>query len=413
MYVPNGIRMNRWKPTTTGANYALPPILSPLATVKQDINVISGLANYPASVTQKEFAGSHARGTGSLLTQTPLTFGTSNLQNGKSLDQIIADQMSGKTALPSLELGFREGSASGNCEDGYSCSYLHNLSWRDGNTPMKKIAKPDQAFQRLFTTTGGSIPAELNQDRSILDSVQERIGTLNKQLGRDDKAKMDQYLTSVREVEKNLPAGGGASSGSCPISTAPVATQDYEQTTKQFLDLMALAFQCDKTRVITYMMEDSLDTPARYSFLGVSDNFHELSHHGGSTAKLDKIETINTWEVKQFYYLVNKLKSINEGDRSLLDNCIMLFTSEFGDGDNHYHWDLPMLMAGKGGGYLKTGLHVSYPIFSKDSPAPSLKDRPLADLFLTVLGAYGINQSTFGSTGTSAYGKSLLTEIKA
>lgn len=418
MYVPNGIRMERWKPSTTGTGWAMPPILTSLESHRNNINVISGLANYPASVTEERWAGSHARGTGALLTQTPLVSGTSNLVNGKSLDQVIADHLRGQTTLPSLELGAREGSSSGNCEDGFSCAYLHNLSWRDGETPMKKIISPNQAFIRLFggDTTGGTVAPIANpiSDASILDVVKERIGELNRLLGSADQAKLDQYLTSIRETEQNLPNEPPVVGGSCPEQSAPSDLSSYEGGVSQMIDLITLAFQCDKTRVITYMLEDSLNTPARYSFLGVNDGFHSISHHGGSSSKLDDIETINTWEVEQFASLMDKLSAIQEGDGTLLDNTFMLFTSEFGDADDHYHWDLPMLTGGKACGYLKTGQHIAYNIASRNNPEPSLDDTPMANLFLNVLEAFNINQTTFGTIGSGQpYGTSTLSEIKA
>ena len=420
-YVPNGIRMDRWKPSTTGTAYTMPPILSSLERHRSELNIISGLANYPASVTNERWAGSHARATGALLTQTPLVSGSSNLVNGKSLDQVIADEMQGKTVLPSLEIGAREGSSSGNCEDGFSCAYLHNLSWRDGNTPMKKIVSPNQAFERLFKSdstgggTTGPVVSNPISDQSILDKVTARIDELNRLLGSEDKEKLDQYLTSIREVEKNLPSEGTPISvGACPLESAPNDASNYQDTVDQMIDLIALAFQCDKTRVITYMMEDSLNTPSRYGFLGVNGSFHEISHHGNNTGNLNDIETINTWEVERFAILMDKLASIPEGDGTVLDNSFLLFTSEFGDADDHYHWDLPMLTAGKAGGYLKTGQHVSYNISSRNNPEPSLDDTPMADLFLNVLEAFDINQSTFGSIGNGQpYGTSTLSEIKA
>lgn len=421
MYVPNGIRMDKWTPTSTGSGFAMPDILASMERHRSHMNVISGLANYPASVTEERWAGSHARGTGALLTQTPLVSGSSNLVNGKSLDQVLADSLRGQTALASLELGAREGSSSGNCEDGFSCAYLHNLSWRDGDTPMKKIISPNQAFQRLFggdstgvDDSGGSNVSNPINDGSILDVVKERIAELNRQLGASDQAKLDQYLTSIREVELNLPPEIIVAPGTCPAQSAPNDASSYQDNVSQMLDLIALAFQCDKTRVITYMLEDSLNTPARYGFLGVSDAFHSISHHGGNSTKLDKIQTINTWEVEQFALLLDKLAATPEGDGSVLDNSFLLFTSEFGDADDHYHWNLPMLTAGKAGGYLRGGQHISYQVNSRNNPEPSLSDKPMANLFLNVLEAFNVNQTTFGSIGNGqAYGTSSLLEIKA
>jgi hypothetical protein len=179
------------------------------------------------------------------------------------------------------------------------------------------------------------------------------------------------------------------------------------------LDLIALAFQCDRTRVITFMMEDALDTPAQYGFLGVSGGYHNISHHGGDADNLAAIETICTWEVEQLAYLLDRLVAMKEGDGNVLDSSIVLFASEFGDGDDHFHWDLPVLTAGRAGGRFKTDQHVTYAMKSRDQPEPSLSDRPMADLFLNILGAFDIERDTFGTTGDEPYGKAPLAELEA
>jgi hypothetical protein len=432
VYAPNGIRMDTYRPKVAGAAWEITPTLEPLRPLKGDVTVISGLANYPASIVSKEFAGSHARGAGALLTQAPLAFTSgSNIKNGVSLDQVLAAQLKTQTALSSLELGIRAGSAGGDCEDGFSCAYLHNLSWSTPTSPMKKLVDPRAVFQRLFAAgvpqpppSGG--PARPDNtaayEASLLDLVALRSQELQKRLGRSDRAKLDEYFTMVRSVEERLrklpmpPAGGGPAmpvAAQCAPGPEPAAgLPSYAAHVDVMLDLMTLAFQCDQTRVITFMMEDSLDTPARFGFLGVSGDHHEISHHGGSAQKLAQLAIIDRWYAGRYAYFLGKLKALKEGDASLLDNCIVLYTSEFGDGDDHYHWDLPVIVGGKAAGRFRTGQHLVYPHSGSGGPS-NKSDMPLANLYLNVLQAFGINQSTFGTDGSNPYGTRPLAELWA
>ena len=432
VFAPHGMHMPGWTPKQTGSGYALTPILQPMAGLQGDFNVVSGLANYPASITTKEFAGSHARGAGALLTQSPLRFTASkDIQNGISLDQVIANHIKSQTRLPSLELGVVSGSATGNCEDGYSCAYLHNISWNSPTTFMPKETKPRALFDRLFTgglTNPSPAPSPaaptpvdtkaLRYRKSVLDLVSEETKRLSRRLGSRDRAKMDEYLTSVGELQRRLdefekqntapkPVAAACTPGTPPSDAKP---ESYEQHLKLISDLIVLAFQCDTTRVVTFMQEDPFNSRS-FSFLGVSGNHHDISHHGGDSKKTSAQQTINTFEVTQFAYLVDRLKQVQEAEgESLLYNSIVLFTSEFGDGDDHYHWDLPMLVAGNAGGRFATGRHIAYPHRGKGGPA-NKEDMPMANLFLNVLAAYGIETPTFGTTGSEPYGTKPLAEL--
>jgi hypothetical protein len=431
-YVPNGIYMQKWRPAAAGTAYELTPLLQPLAPYRAQMNVISGLANYPASIVTKEFAGSHARATGALLTQTPLAFTAgAGVKNGVSLDQVIAAQLGAATRLPSLQLGTRAGSTAGDCEDGFSCAYLHNLSWQSGNTPLRKQTSPKDVFDRLFaagvptpmppgTPTPRPDPTAL-YDQSVLDLVANRAADLKKRLGRSDQQKLDQYFTVVRELEMRIARtmtptmpGGGTTPPPASCSATPPAklgapSMTYQEHLDLMADLMVLAFACDQTRVITFMAEDALDGSRSFSFLGVSGQHHEISHHGGSADKLAKLEIIDLFEVQRFAYLLGKLQAATEGGESLLARSIVLFTSDFGDGDDHYHWDLPVLLAG-GGSRFKLGQHINYRHSGPDGPS-NKTDMPMANLFLNILHAFGIEQSSFGSDGTNPYGTKPLAEL--
>jgi hypothetical protein len=428
-FVPNGLYMEKWRPKATGAAWETTPLLKPLEPYRADFSVVSGLANYPASIVSKEFAGSHARGTGALLTQAPLAFTSgSAVRNGVSLDQVIAAKLKSETRLPSLQIGTRAGSTSGSCEDGFSCAYLHNMSWADATTPLRKQTNPRDVFDRLFANgfpapmTGPAMPAPSDNtalyDRSVLDLVASRGADLRKRLGATDRQKLDQYLTMVREVESRIarvppskPTPPAAACTNLPPERLNRASMSYQEHLDLMADLMVLAFACDQTRVITFMAEDALNGTRSFSFMGVSGEHHEISHHGRSADKLAKLEKINLFEVERFAYLLERLRTTMDGAESLLARSIVLFTSDFGDGDDHYHWNLPVLVAGRGGGAIKTGVHVAYP--HSGSSGPSNKtDMPMANLFINFLHAFGIEQNTFGSDGEAPYGTKPLAELQ-
>ncbi len=405
--VPHGVHMPSWTPSAEGSSYTLPPILQSLAPYKSELFVLSRLANHPASITNQEFAGSHARGSACMLTQTPLKRTTGNdVRNGVSMDQVAANALKAYTRFPSIELGVNSGSATGDCEDGYSCAYLNNISWNTPTTFMPKEVNPRALFDRLFaaglpsSTPDAAAERRRRHESSILDLVAGQTQQLQARVGRTDRLKLEEYLTSVRELERRLDDVVPPSATTCTPGPAPTDKPgDYEAHVRLMFDLMTLAFQCDLTRVATFMMENPFNRRS-FSFLGVSGNHHELSHHGGSASKHAALEKINVWEVQQFAYFLGKLRAVQEADGTLLDNSTIMFTSEFGDGDDHYHRDLPVLLAGRGGGAFKPGRHIRL-----------ASQTPLANLYLSMLGAVGVNVGTFGSDGTNPYGTQPLSEL--
>jgi hypothetical protein len=462
--LPDGVRMDAWTPKQSGADYSMTPILMPLAAHKSRFNVVSGLANTPASVVSGDiFAGSHARATGAMLTQMPLTFTSgNNIKNGISVDQVIANYLKQQVPglrLPSLELGTVFAGATGNCEDGYSCAYLTNLAWSGPTTHLPKETNPRAVFDRL-TQGGLPMPSGMTAPppmaagaaplvdkaslyrKSILDLVAGDTRELMGKLGKGDRDKLSDYLDSVNELDRRLqaltPAGGTALAASgmqlatstCQAIPAPVDgtylgrersknTYQYPDLLRAMNDLMVMALQCDLTRVITFMSEIPLNTQTNFSFVGVdSSNYHdEITHHGGNPDKLAGIQKVNTFYAEQFAYFLDKLAAIQDVDgSSVLDNSVILFTSEFGDGDNHFHFDLPVLVAGGGGGRFKTGRHIAYPSMA-DRGAGSMEtarrnDMPLANLYISVMQAFGMDVSTFGSVdGTAPYGTKPLVEL--
>lgn len=411
VYSPNGFLMPQWTPTGAGAAWTLSPLLAPLAAFKSDINVITGLGNYTASLTNI-FGGSHTRACGSLLTQCPIASPdvSDDIQNGISLDQILAGQIGAQTRFPSMEVGTRASSLTGNCEDSFSCAYNNNISWSGPSTPQVKQVNPRDIFNRLFMDLPmGPNPVPQAPDntalyqKSILDVVIGRADALRLKLGKTDRAKLDQYLTSVREVEMRISrlVDGGLTLRECVVPAPPRdSTQEqipFQEHLDLLSDLIALAFQCDVTRIGTFMFEHSFSDVRSFNFLeGVTARHHEITHgnHADQEAK------INTFYIQRFAYLMNKLKSIPEGDSNVLYNSVVYFTSEFGNAHAHDHRGLAMLVAGHAGGKFKTDQHIVYPLAPGDGQGVDGRghrdDTQLAHLHLSTLRAFGMEQPSFG-----------------
>ena len=387
-YVPNGIRMSAWTPATTGTGFVLPPILEPLAPVRDEVLVLSNLANRPA---RDSVPGDHARGTGSFLTCVNVRrTGGADILNGISMDQVIAQAIGSATALPSLQLGTDGGGSTGDCDSGYSCAYARNISWAGPQSPLAKETNPQSAFDRLFQGGDASLSAAERERRrrqrlSILDAVREDAARLRLRLGPSDRHKLDEYLTGVRELELRIAATGN---GVCEASE-PEEPADHPARVRAMIDVIVLAFRCDHTRVVTFM-QGNAGSNQTYPQLGVFDGHHQISHHQGDPTKLGWLEAIDRWEIEQFAYLLQQLHAIQEPGGSLLDSALVFFSSEIEDGDAHRHTNLPVLVAGRGGGASLPGRHVRY-----------ATEQPLANLFLGMFQAYGISRPSFGADGTA------------
>ena len=409
MYVPNGVHMQDWTPTATGTSWELPWILEPLKPFQKDLNVLTGLALDKAK-PNGDGPGDHARAQASFLTgrQARKTNGA-DIRVGQSADQWIAGRVGEQTKFSSLELGIEGGRQAGNCDSGYSCAYQSNFSWRSDTTPNAKEIDPKLVFGRLF---GSGTAKEQDAQRikreqynkSILDFVREDAKSLTNQLGANDQRKMDEYLSSVRELEIRIDKARQVkdSKPAMPpgISAPTGIPKDVQAHMRIMADLMILAFQADLTRVVTFpFANDGSNRP--YPFLNVKigeknetvrEGHHDLSHHGGDKTKHAKIRRINRFHIEQVAYILGKLKSIKEGDKSLLDQSMIVYGSGIGDGNRHNHDDLPILVAGHGGGHLQTGRHLK---FSKDTP--------LMNLYLAMFQRLGCPTKSFGdSTGVLA-----------
>jgi hypothetical protein len=388
-YVPNGIQSSGWTPERTGAGFDLKPILLPLEAHQNRIRVISGLRNDPA---RPDGPGDHAAGTGSFLTAAHCykTEGA-GIRNGISIDQVIANQIGNEHRFRSLALASEGGGNAGGCDSGYSCAYSRNISWVSETTPAPREARPSVLFTRLFGSAAAQITAEeraLNRSlkRSILDYVHADAQAIQPRLARADQRKLDQYLTAVREVERQLDLGANQQ---CDPGTIPGYGADVPTHVHQMIDLMVLAFQCDLTPVITYMLGNA-GSNRPMPHLGIADGHHTISHHQNNPEAISKLERIAAWELEQVAYLVRRLATTQDTTGTLLDQTVLFFSSEVEDGNRHRHSNLPVLLAGGEGHGLRQGLHERV----DDST-------PIANLFMGIAAQLGINLNQFGdSNGT-------------
>lgn len=388
-YVPNGIHMPAWTPTQVGRHFELPYILEPLKPFKDDLLVLSGLTLDKAR-PNGDGPGDHARAMASFLTgvQARKTAGA-DIRAGISVDQVAAQHYGKQTRFASLELGCEPSRTSGNCDSGYSCAYSSTIAWRGESTPLPKDINPRSVFDRLFGRGPGIGAAKPQRQKSILDFVLEEANDLRRQLGHQDQRKLDEYFTSVREIERRIQQAEQAIPQTAAGVQRPAGIPpEYAEHIRLLCDLLVLAFQTDQTRIATMVFANE-GSNRSYRFINVPEGHHDLSHHGRDPVKLDKIRTINRFHMEQFARFVAKLKSIQEGDGTLLDSCMIVYGSGIGDGNRHNHDDLPILLVGKGGGALKTGRHLRYP-----------KETPLMNLYLVLLDQLGIHLEKFGdSTG--------------
>ncbi len=391
-YVPNGIQMDWWTPTTEGPGYDLPEILEPLAPIQDKVNVLSGLGNAPARVP---VAGDHARGTGSFLTCRTVNHSVSEIVNGISVDQVAAQALGGETVFPSLELGLVGGSNVGDCDNGYSCAYQRNISWAGPATPLPKLTDPQLVFNRLF----GGVDPNLTEEEiarrkvlrtSVLDYVLDDANSLHTRLSPSDQAKLDEYMNGVRELEMRIQAQDQAA---CLPPQEPGGGLDLVQRIQAMNELMVMALRCDMTRVVSFMFGNG-GSGQNYSFIGAPGGHHEFSHHQGDPANLQSLRIIDRWEVEQFSDLLLRMDAVDEGNGcTLLDNSLVYFSSEIEDGNSHSHFNLPVLLAGSGGGTVTPGRHVRY-----------TGDEPMANLFISMLQSFGVEVENFGDDGTRPLG---------
>ncbi|MEM7608465.1 MAG: DUF1552 domain-containing protein [Myxococcota bacterium] len=411
VYVPYGIIRTNFTPQQAGRDYTMPSMLTSLSDLRSKLTVLSGISHrpgqgrytYPDGTESNDGPGDHARDTGTFLTAARLhkTEG-SDIRNGISIDQVAARHLAPHTAIPSLALATRGGSYGG--DSGYAPIYRANISWADETTPVPKDANPRSVFETLFggfdPTENATLRAErIAREQSILDACLDDLASLERELGTADRVKLDGYLTGIRQLEMRIDEG--VASITCDPGEAPPDNGDFDDVTDRMFELSKLAFQCDRTRVISVLMESR-----GYGFLGgISDGHHQMSHLEQGDPDITRIQRINTWQVEQFASLMQRFDDVVEDEGTLLDNSLIMFGggldatghsggNTLGDltpqrsGPVHRHTNLPLLMGGSGRGRFRSGEHVVY------------DDEPLANLYLKMLEVVGAPDRTFGIEGT-------------
>lgn len=391
LYVPNGKNMADWTPSQEGSHYELSPILAPLAGVKDKLLVLTGLTADKAR-PYGDGGGGHARALSAFLTGVhPHKTDGTDIRAGISVDQAAAARVGQKTRLASLEIGTEQGAMAGNCDSGYSCVYSSTMAWRSATQPLPKEVNPKLVFERLFASS--SDPSKAKRDarrKSILDYIREDAQGLGNRLGTNDIRKLDEYFTSIRDIELRIERAEKLPPVKIPSYPAPRGVPAvYEEHIRLMCDLLVLAFQADVTRICTFVLANEASNKP-YPFIQVPEGHHDLSHHGGDAAKQAKLRQINLFHTRQLAYLLGRLNETPEGDGTLLDHAMIVYGSGIHDGNAHNHEDLPIVLAGGGCGTLSPGRHIRFE-----------KETPLNNLWLSMLNRMDITIDKLGdSTGT-------------
>jgi len=392
VYVPNGIIMPHWTPDEEGADYKFKSVMEPMAPHRDKTLVLTGLTQNGGRALG-DGPGDHARAAASFLTgMHPRKTAGADIKIGVSVDQVAAQKNGHLTRFPSLELGLEDGRLVGSCDSGYSCAYSNNLAWRTENSPLPPEINPRLIFERLFGSgdeveDAAARARRLKYQKSILDNTLTDTESLKKQLGSTDRRKIDEYLYSVREIEKRIEANEKDSKQMAPPFPKPDgAPLDYSEHARLIYDLMTVAFQMDATRVITFMMaREGSGRP--YREISISDSHHSLTHHRNNAEMVEKVRQINRYHVEQFAAWIDRLRKIPDGEGSLLDSSMIVYGSGISDGNRHTHHDLPVLLVGGGNGTLKPGRHVKYE-----------KDTPMNNLFVAMLDRVNVNVESLGDS---------------
>jgi len=392
VYHPNGVIYDKWLPKGVGTEFQFSPVLSPLESFRDKLVVVTGLYSDQAEALG-DGGGDHSRASGTYLTGVHVKRSDTVVENGISMDQIAAKAFERETQLSSLQLTVDDASLVGACDVGYSCAYSSTLSWLTPTLPLMAENNPRVVFERLFGTsdsTDGRVRASrLQQDRSILDSITDRVKALQRKLGPGDNRKVNDYLASLRDVERRIQKAEEQSAKDVPDVGRPEGIPDgFEAHVGLLYDLQLLAFQSDLTRVTTFMYgREQNGRP--YPQIGVPEPHHPLTHHQNLPEKMEKCAKIQTYHIALFASYLEKLRSTPDGDGSLLDHVILLYGGGISHSDRHTHGPLPTLVVGGGAGTIKGGRHLVYPDHT-----------PLTNLQLTLLGNLAVPTEKLGdSTG--------------
>ena len=395
LYVPNGVIMDKWRPDGFGSDFKFNESMAPLERFRNDLQIVKGFAQVEGN-PGKDGAGDHARANATFLTGArPLRTSGANLKVGISADQLAARFLAAETRLPSLELTCERVRNTGACDAGYSCAYQYNISWRSEHLPATPESNPRAVFERIY---GSGSPEERTanaarrhvEQKSILDFVQDSARRMEQRLGREDREKLDEYLTGVREVEQRIERVERLGPPADPGRPAPDGTpRDYREHIRILFDMMLLAFQSDSTRVVSFLIGHD-GSNRSFRDIGVSGGHHDLSHHGKDEEKMELVSRIDRFYSEELAYFLDRMKEAKDADgNSLLHNSMVVWGSGLSDGHWHTHVDLPIVVAGNAGGKFQPGRHVD------------LGETPLNNLFVRMLEEVGMPGKSFGdSTGS-------------
>lgn len=392
VFFPNGAIPSRWWPAGGETDFALAPTLQPLEPLRGSVQVLAGLAHANANAGT-DGGGDHARGNGVFLTGVRLKKSATDIRAGISIDQVIANHVGHLTRFPSIELCCDASRKSADCDSGYSCAYQYNLSWQSPTTPMPAEANPRLAFERLFGTgehgqRARNAQRRMIDRRSVLDFVMDDASAMQSRLDRQDRDKLDQYLTGIRDVEKRIERAERFGPNTDPDQATPagIPANEAEYVTLMY-DILLLAFRTDSTRVATFVLGHDGDNRS-FSEIGITEGHHDLSHHQNIPERVEKVAQIDRWYVEQFARFLARMDGIKDVDgHSLLHNSRIIYGSGNADGNRHTHENLPVLLAGGGGGAIRGGRFVQH------------GSKPLSNLFLNLADSAGV-------TGLDRFGDS-------
>ena len=396
LYMPNGVNVPAWMPCGTGRDFALSPTLQPLAGLKDQITVLSGLWN----AASKGGDGHYVKEAAILTCQTIKKTQGADLGNGTSVDQMAAKQAASQTPLPSLELGVAPVAIGVDAVVGYTRVYGSHIAWSDATTPLAREINPRAVFERLFRASTGPAANSAQSDKLLLDRVLGDAKRLRAEVGAADQVRLDEYLSLMRQLEARVERASAGTQrkwkarAAMDPKAAPVENPaSHAEHVRLMMDMIATAFQTDTTRVSTFMFGNAVSNVSFRFLEGVTAGHHDVSHHQNDADKLRQYQLINRWHVEQYAYLLQKLQGMREGESTVLDNSMVVFASALSDGNSHNPHRLPIVMGGRGGGRIESGQHLQY-----------TDDSPLANLYLSMLDVFGAGPMTrFGdSTGPLA-----------
>jgi hypothetical protein len=385
LYVPHGVTMSRWTPKDAGANFTFSEILQPLAPLRAQINVLSNLG-HPLAYGPGGATGNHNRSSATFLSGAKAASGAQP-KLGITVDQVAVKHLGQDTPLPSLELMIEDASLS--CGEGLSCAYRNTLSWQSELSPLPMQSNPQVLFEQLFGDGANDAQraARRAQAVSLLDSVTEQIGTMNRQLPAADRARLERFVTDVREIERRITQAGERAGGNVALPVRPNGIpEDVETHIKLMFDLLALAWQTEITRISTFMLAKELSN-AVYPKSGIRDSFHILSHHSNNEDNKARFAVLNRYHIGLLAYFLEKLNQLPDGDGTLLDHSLVLYGSGMSDGNSHNHDPLPVVLAGKAGGALAGNRHITQKELT-----------PMSNLLLALLDKLGCNEQRFGDS---------------